>query len=183
MKLVLLVMPIDGMGVRKELKSILKENMREIKLTQGKVALVDDVDYEYLSRWKWYAAWDYNCFRARRNEPKVNGRQKTIRMHRVVAERMGIDSKMIDHKDQNPLNNQRSNLRSATYSQSNHNRGAHSNSKTGVKGVYLRKNGRYRARIMVKGKYHYLGDYDTIAEAEEVIIAKRKKLVGEFAAA
>ena len=32
--------------------------MREIALTEGKVALVDDRDFERLSQWKWHAKYD-----------------------------------------------------------------------------------------------------------------------------
>jgi len=55
--------------------------MKEIELTQGQVALVDDIDYEYLIQWKWCAHWFRNGFRASRNSPKVNGKKKTILMH------------------------------------------------------------------------------------------------------
>ncbi len=156
--------------------------MKEIELTQGQVALISDIDYEYLMQWKWCAHWYRNGFRATRNSLKVNGKQKSILMHRVIAERMGIDIAQIDHKDQNPLNNQRPNLRSATVSQNLHNRGAQKNSTTGVKGVYFDKQrGKYRAQIRVEGKQYYLGLYDTIPEAIVVVQRKREELVGEFA--
>ncbi len=102
-------------------------------------------------------------------------------MHTVIAKRMGIDTTQIDHIDQNPLNNQRSNLRAATVSQNGHNRGANKNSKTGVKGVSLHEGGKYIAEIMVKGRKHKLGLFDTIAEAAIVVQRKREELVGEFA--
>ena len=105
-------------------------------------------------------------------------------MHTVVAQRMEIDSKRIDHIDHKPLNNQRSNLRSATGSQNSHNRWPQSNSKTGVKGVCFEKaRGKYRARIEVEGKLYSLGCFDTILEAEAVVVSKRKELMGEFACA
>ncbi len=94
---------------------------------------------------------------------------------------MGIDAKCIDHKDQNPLNNQRSNLRAATHSQNQHNRGAQKNSKTGVKGVSFDKTqGNYQTRIEIKGKQYCIGRFDTIAKAEAVVQQKREELVGEF---
>ena len=154
----------------------------KIELTQNQVTLVNNVDYKYLNQFKWYAGWDGKCFRAMRSLPRVNSKQKTIRMHTVIAQRMGIDSKRIDHIDHNPLNNQRSNLRAATVSQNGHNHGPNKNSTTGVKGVSFDKSsGRYRAHIKVKGEYLSLGRFNTIPEAEIVVIAKREELVSEFA--
>ncbi len=156
--------------------------MKKIELTRNQVTLVDDIDYKYLMQWKWYANWYRNCFRAKRNLPQVNGKRKAIYMYTIIAERMGIDSKRIDHKDHNPLNNQRSNLRPATRSQNGHNHGANSNSKTGVKGVsFDRSRNRYRVRLRVEGKRYRLGRFDTIEEATIVIQRKREELVGEFA--
>ena len=156
--------------------------MQEIKLTQGQVTLVDDVDYEYLSQWKWHAAWYHGGFRATRNSPRVNGKQKTILMHTVVAQRMRIDARRIDHIDHNPLNNRRSNLRTATVVQNGHNRGPNKNNTTGVKGVSFDKvRGRYRARIGFENKHYHLGLFDTIPEAAAVVQKKRRELVGEFA--
>ncbi len=55
--------------------------MQEIKLTQGRVAIVDDCDYEYLVQWKWYS----NCGYAMRGEGG-----NFARMHKVILERMGV---------------------------------------------------------------------------------------------
>ena len=158
--------------------------MKTIQLTKGQVTIVDDVDYEFLSQWEWYAKRHRNCFRAARKLPGENGKQKTLYMYTAIAKRMGIDTKRIDHKDQNPLNNQRSNLRAATVSQNGHNRGAPSNSKTGVKGVSLHTtSGKYVAYISLHGKRYHLGSFNTVAEAKQVVVAKRAKLIGEFATA
>ncbi len=134
--------------------------MKEIKLTRGQVALVNDCDYEYLMQWKWRAAWYRKGFRAVRSLP--NGKRTTIFIHTMIGEWMGIDTTLIDHIDHNPLNNLRSNLRSATGSQNLHNRGVNSNNTTGVKGVSFEKSrGKYRAMIKVVGKNYDLGRFDT----------------------
>jgi hypothetical protein len=95
--------------------------MKEIQLTQGQVALVDDEDYEYLSQWKWYARWNKSTqsyYAVRTVGTKPN--QVTVRMHRFIMNTLiGMDC---DHKDHDTLNNQKHNLRNATKSQNSVNR-------------------------------------------------------------
>lgn len=89
--------------------------MREIPLTQGKVALVDDEDYERLTRHKWYAVRAPHTFYACRNLPSPQ--KGPVGMHRAVLglpPRVGPDGILADHWDGDGLNNQRSNLRQAT---------------------------------------------------------------------
>ena len=93
--------------------------MKHIPLTQGKVAIVDDKDYEYLNQWKWYAHKKGNTYYARRSiNYKLNGKKKTrtIQMHNIVLSKTDV-SKEIDHKNHNGLDNRLSNLRICTHAQ------------------------------------------------------------------
>ena len=59
--------------------------MKQIQLTQGKVALVDDLDYDWLSQWKWYAHKEYGeCFYAVRHSYQREGKRRLIPMHRQI---------------------------------------------------------------------------------------------------
>ena len=80
--------------------------MRTIELTQGQVALVDDRDYDELSRFKWYALRDHGgTFYAQRHAPRVDGKQRTILMHRVILDvQPGQD---VDHANHDTLDNRR----------------------------------------------------------------------------
>src|SRR6188474_653310 len=96
--------------------------MKKIKLTQGKFALVDDMDYDYLNQWKWYSKKHRNTFYAVRTPSvKENMGRNQLYLHRVILN--VTDPKIfIDHEDTNGLNCQRLNLRIATTKQNQQNR-------------------------------------------------------------
>lgn len=161
---------------------------KEIKLTRGLVAIVDDEDYEELNKYKWHISSSKSsktCYAERfitiihqNMKIKQKFKQKCIKMHRVI---MNVSSKMqIDHIDGNGLNNQKSNLRICTNKQNMHNNSNLRNGKSGYKGVsYYR--GKIRAQIQPDNKYIHLGYFNTLEEAARAYDEKAKELFGEFA--
>jgi hypothetical protein len=87
---------------------------------------------------------------------------------------------MIDHRDGDPLNNRWDNLRRATRSQNNANRGPHRNNACGLKGVSRNRSG-WRATIHKNRRRHYLGIFRTPQAAHAAYEAAARKLFGEFA--
>jgi hypothetical protein len=149
--------------------------MKEIKLTQGKVAIVDDCDYEYLSQWK----WRFNDGYAERYI-KANGKLKHSRMHRYILDApVGME---VDHKNRNRLDNRRENLRACTRSQNEANRNIFPNNISGKKGVSWDKvNNKWRAVVCFHRKYIHVGRYKNIDDASEAYNKKAEELFGEFA--
>lgn len=130
--------------------------MKTIPLTQGKVALVDNEDYEFLlNLGSWYAKRVYGNFYAQRRGKN----NKRIWMHRVIVERMYPDFKgEIDHRDCNGLNDQRYNLRIATHSQNMANQRPQKNCTSKYKGVsWHQVTQKWMAYIKYKGTVSYLG--------------------------
>lgn len=147
--------------------------MKTIKLTQGKVALVDDSDYEYLNQWKWCAHKDHNMFYASRSF-----RGKTIIMHRVIMN--AKKGELIDHRDRYGLNNQRGNLRFCTCSQNAKNKISHGTSK--YLGVCLHKISRkWQADIVINNRKKYLGSYACEKDAAKAYNKAALKYHEEFA--
>lgn len=154
--------------------------MKEIQLTQGKVALVDDADYDWLNQWKWFAAKAKNTVYAHRNE-RVNGRQLTVRMHRII---LGLtDPKdFCDHSNGDGLDNQRSNIRRCTKRENGLNCKRKTSDTSNYKGVslYARSN-TWVARIMHNGKSVHLGYHKTENAAALIYNEAAIKYHGEFA--
>lgn len=154
--------------------------MKQISLTQSKFALVDDEDYERVSKYKWF----YHLGYAKRGiyDPKIKNNHHQG-MHSFIMQH----TKYIDHKNRDGLDNRKENLRICTQSQNNMNTKARKTSKSGIKGVtyfssednrrkkpwvaLLHKNGR-------KVLYKY---FETKEEAARAYDKAAKRYYGEFA--
>ena len=151
---------------------------KRIPLTKGYEAIVDDCDYGWANRLKWHALVCPRTVYATRRDR----REGSTHLHREVLRRMLGHSEFqdVDHIDGNSLNNTRKNLRPATRSQNLMNRRSFRGGP--FKGVSLyRPNGKYRARIVVRGKTHYLGYYRTEFEAALAYDRAARELHGAFA--
>jgi hypothetical protein len=143
--------------------------MKLIPLSQGKVAMVDDADFDNLAQYKWYVRSKNDDY-AVRNLPNRGGQ---VSMHRELMAAPG--GLVIDHIDGNGLNNQRANLRLCTVSQNQWNRRRDKRNKTGRTGVWQSNvDGTYRARIHRNGTAINLGTFETPIEADSA------RIWGEF---
>lgn len=86
----------------------------------------------------------------------------------------------IDHIDGNPLNNTWWNLRLATHPENIRNRAVRKDNKLGVKGVFVRHDGKYRARVRHNNVIYNLGVFDTAEEAGAAYKKAAAALQGEF---
>lgn len=153
--------------------------MKTIPLTQGKVALVDDRDYEKLSKHKWYARRRLHLFYAGRNVV-IGGKKTTILMHRAILTPTAHQD--VDHRDRNGLNNTRKNLRIATDPQNQGNARKRADNTSGFKGVTFHPQlKRWWARIWFGGKRHSLGTHHSPEEAHIAYCAAATRLHKEFA--
>lgn len=151
--------------------------MKEIRLTQGKVALVSDHRFEHLDQWKWSAL----CIRGKWYAVRGEGTRphhKLIYMHRVVANAPA--GKEVDHIDGDGLNCQDENLRVCSRSENSRNFAKTKRNTTGFKGVG-RSGRKFEANIRSNGVLLYIGTFDTAEDAARAYDDIARKLHGEFA--
>ena len=153
--------------------------MKKIKLSGGKQTLVDDEDFEFLNQWKWNALHTKpGRFVVGRTTRKKEGVRRTLSMSRVIT---GAPSAFqVDHKNGNPLDNRKKNLRICTHSENQFNRGCYTNNKLGLKGVRLQGKS-YVARISYRGELKHLGSFKTASLATKAYREAAKKYHKEFA--
>ena len=127
-------------------------------------------------RWKWQYADGY----ATRTD---NAGRRTIRMHRVILERMGHKNfACSDHIDRDMLNNLRSNLRLATARQNGCNCDKRQDNTSGYIGVsWYKRDKKWQVKIRVNGKLKHLRYFDDVKDAARVYDKAALKYHGEFA--
>lgn len=149
----------------------------------GRVALIDDEDYELVSPHTWRVS------EARRKNGRIDGpyamtnyrpngsTKSPIGMHMLIT-----GWPMTDHRDGDGLNNQRSNLRPADAAQNNHNarpRAEHSSRYKGV--TWHRRNRKWQATIKTRGRSLYLGCYVSEEEAGNAYAEAALAIQGDYA--
>ena len=153
------------------------DEIRYIPLTQGKYAIVDASDYEWLSRYQWYAAQTGCglCYAA----TNVDG--KTVFMHRLIMD--APRGKVVDHIDGNGLDDRRANLRLCTARENARNRRSRKGTTSQFLGVYRRTSvpDKWFARVACGDKRVYLGPFDDKVEAARARNRAAIELHGEFA--
>jgi hypothetical protein len=145
--------------------------MKEIPLSQGKVAIVDDDMFDYLNQWKW--SYSGHGYAERRTWPE----KKKIYMHRLIAQTPnGMDT---DHINHDKLDNRKENLRICTASE---NMGNSSIKDGRFKGVSFHKSlNKWEAYITKNYDHKHLGLFQSPEEAAHAYDAAAKKFFGNFA--
>lgn len=152
-------------------------DMKEIKLTQGRKAVVDNDDFDKLIVFKWcYLKTGCAGRGSRTNELST---RKTVLMHRQILQ--CPDGLFVDHKNGNRLDNRKSNLRICTKRENAYNVGLVSSNKSGYRGVsFDSRSGRWRARIRTVVAYKSLGYFSTAQGAAEAYNAEAINIHKEF---
>jgi len=152
--------------------------VKEIPLTHGCVALVDDEDYERVNQYKWCVTNSKTLPREKWYAKRCEG-NRTYFMHRFILDIK--KGEMVDHINGNGLDNRRCNLRIINNSQNSMNR----RKTLGIskyKGVSWDKiNNKWVSHISFNYKCINLGRYINEEDAARAYDKAAKKYFGEYA--
>lgn len=151
----------------------------EIKLTHGKTTIVDDENFEELSKYKWYAYKSRHTFYAVRMFLDVDGKRRQLFMHRIILS--SPKGMITDHVNRNGLDNQKSNLRMCSIRENASNQEKRNGCSSKYKGVYKHKCGKWGAQIKHNGVQIRLGLYVNEEDAARAYDKKAKELAKNFA--
>lgn len=152
--------------------------MKIVHLTKGYDAIVDNVDYERVIKFKWYASVQVSGIVYAYRTCK----KKTIIMHRFIVNAPMDTSIGVDHINGDGLDNRKSNLRLCTKSQNAANSRKYATNTSGYKGVYFdKRENKWVSRIRLSGKRIYIGGFNDRISAAKSYDLKAKEIFGRFA--
>lgn len=149
--------------------------MPKIELTRGQTARVDKEDFDFLSKWSWFARPRGYAGRSMKNP------SRTIHMHRVILERkIGRkleDDEVVDHINGITNDNRRINLQVANQSINNIKKSRQKNNTSGYRGVsYYKASDKWQGYISKDGKRIHLGHFSTPEDAHSAYLGARECL-------
>jgi hypothetical protein len=160
---------------------------RKIELTQGKITIVDNFDYLWLSKYKWYFGGNYAVrnLSVKRGEVSTTYPRRSVFMHKEILNyyNLLLPNQIGDHINGDKLDNRKKNLRSVTYRQNTQNskkqlqQGCHSE----YKGVILENKDKWRSCIFNNGKKLTLGFFKNEIDAALAYDVAALYFYGEFA--
>lgn len=147
-----------------------------VALSNGLESIIDAEDVANVAGRRWYADRRRSGLIYGRSAEWVGGKAKMIGLHNLIFG----PAPCIDHINGNGLDNRRSNLRAATYSDNARNARLRSDNTTGLKGV-KRNGSRWHGQIRVGAKRLHLGSFETPEEAHAAYCKAAVQHFGEFA--
>lgn len=145
--------------------------MKQVQLTGGFVALIDDEDFERVTAYNWF----YQISKCKTRVYAVtNIDRKLVSMQNfILGRKKGF---MVDHKIGEGLDNRKDNLRYLTRSQNTVNARLKKNNKSGYTGVlYVERIKKYEVAIKVNRKNIRIGYYEKFEDAKSARIAAEEK--------
>lgn len=155
--------------------------MKEITLTKGYVAQVDDTDFDELNKYKWFVVVGKTNVYARRKLNDGAGVRRELLMHRSILQPPDSNTH-VDHIDGNGLNNQRCNIRLCTPAENTRNSRSIAGSSSAFKGVSWNKaRKKWKATISLNGGLKHLGLFENENIAAAAYNYAAKIIFGKFA--